>query len=157
MPQKRLVRQVLLITTTGKWRRNRRRTRWRGYISDFACSCPCVEPAELLEISENRDAFRDLLGLLPPRTSLGIKMIFLVNQTSLFPAPKSASNSKRCSNNINPAKKFWSVFHNCWVYLSNKSVLQAVFVTFLLTKCFGVWSEAVVLVSKKHNILMEEN
>jgi len=28
-----------------------------------------VEPAELSEVAENRDVFRELLGLLPPRSS----------------------------------------------------------------------------------------
>jgi len=43
--------------------------KWRDYISDLAWSRLGVEPAELSEIAVDCEAFRGLLGLLPPRLS----------------------------------------------------------------------------------------
>jgi len=43
--------------------------RRRDYISEFGRSRLGVEPVELPEIAENREVFRLLLGLLPPRSS----------------------------------------------------------------------------------------
>jgi len=54
---------VLQSTRTGK------RPRWRDYISDIAWSRLGVETAELSEIAVDREVFRVLLGLLPPRLS----------------------------------------------------------------------------------------
>ena len=45
------------------------RTRWRDYIFNPAWSRLGVEPPELSEISVDREVFRVLLGLLPPRLS----------------------------------------------------------------------------------------
>ena len=66
----RLARQVLLARPTGKRPRGRPKTRWSDYISDLAWSRLGVEPAELPEITVDREVFRILLGLLPPRSSL---------------------------------------------------------------------------------------
>jgi len=41
--------------------------RWRDYIFDLAWSGLDVDPAELCEIAVDREVFRVLLGLLPPR------------------------------------------------------------------------------------------
>ena len=57
----------LQSTPTGK--RPRGRPRWRDYISDLAWSRLGMEPAELSEIAVDREVFRVLLGLLPPRLS----------------------------------------------------------------------------------------
>jgi len=54
---------------TGKQPRGRPRTRWRDYISDLAWSRLGVEPAELPEIAVDREVFRVLLRMLPPRLS----------------------------------------------------------------------------------------
>ena len=54
---------------TGKRPWVRPRTKWRDYISDLAWSRLGVEPAELSEIVVDREVFRVLLGLLPPRLS----------------------------------------------------------------------------------------
>ena len=74
MPEERSAKQILLAAPTEKWPRGRPRTRWRG--SWFRLG---VEPAELLEIAENRDVFR-VLVLVPsrpatlPRGKAGMKM-----------------------------------------------------------------------------------
>jgi len=52
----------LQSTPTGKRPKVYPRTRWPYYISDLG-----VEPAELYEIAIDREVFRVLLGLLPPR------------------------------------------------------------------------------------------
>jgi len=57
----------LQSTPTAKWPRGR--PRWRDYISELAWSRLGVEPAELCEISVDREVFRVLLGLLPQRLS----------------------------------------------------------------------------------------
>ena len=54
---------------TGKRPWVRPRTKWHDYISDLAWSRLGVEPAELSEIVVDREVFRVLLGLLPPRLS----------------------------------------------------------------------------------------
>jgi len=59
----------LQSTPTGKQPKLCPRTRWRDYISDLAWSSLGVEPAELSEISVDREVFWDLLGLQPPRLS----------------------------------------------------------------------------------------
>ena len=69
MLQGGLARWVLLAKPAGKRPKGRPRTRWCDYISDLAWSRLGVEPAELSEVAENRDVFRELLGLLPPRSS----------------------------------------------------------------------------------------
>ena len=66
---RRIVRQVLLATPTGKRPRGRPRTRWCDYISDLARYRLSVEPAELCVISVDREVLRVILGLLPPRFS----------------------------------------------------------------------------------------
>jgi len=38
------------------------------YISDLVWSRLCVEPAEILEVAENPNVFRDLLVMLPTPT-----------------------------------------------------------------------------------------
>ena len=51
---------------TGKRPRGRpRSTKWRDYTSDLVWPRLGVEPAELSEIAENREAFQLPLGLLP--------------------------------------------------------------------------------------------
>jgi len=70
MSCERLAKKVLLATvyTHGKAAQPQRssKDRWRDYISDLACSRLGVEPAELSEITVDREVFRVLLGLLPP-------------------------------------------------------------------------------------------
>jgi len=56
-------------TPTGKRPKVRPRTRWRDYISGLAWYRLGVERAELSEIAVDREVFRVLLGLLPPRLS----------------------------------------------------------------------------------------
>jgi len=56
-------------TPTGKRPKVCPRARWRNYISDLAWSLLGVEPAELSEISVDREVFRVLLGLQSPRLS----------------------------------------------------------------------------------------
>jgi len=58
----------LLTTSAGKYRRSRARIRRRDYISDLAWSCLGAKPAELSDIAERPEVFRDLLRLLPPAT-----------------------------------------------------------------------------------------
>jgi len=65
MPHEGLARHVLLAKPARKRPRGRPRTRWSDYIADLAWSRLGVEPAELLEIAVDREAFRVLLGLLP--------------------------------------------------------------------------------------------
>jgi len=55
MPQERLLRQVLMPTSTGKQPRSNPRTRWIGYISELAQSRLGVKPAELSEIAFDRE------------------------------------------------------------------------------------------------------
>jgi len=69
MSQERVARHVLLATPPGKRSRGRPRARWNDYISDLAWSRLDVEPAKLSEIAVDREVFRVLLGLLPPRPS----------------------------------------------------------------------------------------
>ena len=60
----------LQSTPTGKRPRVRWcKSRWRDYIYDLTWSRLGVEPAELSEIAVDREVFRVLLGLLPPRLS----------------------------------------------------------------------------------------
>jgi len=67
--QERLTRQVLLAAPSGKRPSGRPRTRWCNYIFNLSWFCLGVEPAELSVISGDREAFRVLLGQLPPRPS----------------------------------------------------------------------------------------
>jgi len=59
----------LQTAPTGKRPKVCPRTRRRNYISDLACSLLGVEPAELSDISVDREVFRVLLGLQPLRLS----------------------------------------------------------------------------------------
>jgi len=45
------------------------KTKWHDYISDLAWSCLDVEPAEQSQIAVDCEAYRVLLGLLPPLLS----------------------------------------------------------------------------------------
>jgi len=54
---------------TGKQPKVCLRTKWRDYISDLAWSRLGVEPAELSEISVDRNVFWALLWLKAPRLS----------------------------------------------------------------------------------------
>ena len=66
----RLVRQILLVKSTGKRPKCRPRPRSSNCISDLAWSSLGVEPAELSEISVDCEVFQ-VLVLLPPRPSIG--------------------------------------------------------------------------------------
>jgi len=74
MPHETLVRQVLLHTPMRMLLRGQPRTRWRVNISDLAWSRLGVEPAELSEVAENRDVFRDLELLLPAILIRGMRV-----------------------------------------------------------------------------------
>jgi len=65
--QKRLARQVLLATPTGKQTRGLPRTRWRDHIFDLAWFRLGVDRGELSEIPVDREVFRLHLGLLHPQ------------------------------------------------------------------------------------------
>jgi len=67
MPRERLAMRVLLATPMGEWHRGRPSTRWLYYISGLAWSSVGVELAELSDLTENCEALRGLLGLLPSR------------------------------------------------------------------------------------------
>ena len=69
MPQERLVKQILQATPTGKRPVGRPRTRWSDYITDLAWFRLGLERSELAEVVEDRDHYRELLELLPPRPS----------------------------------------------------------------------------------------
>jgi len=75
-PNERLPRQDLLTTPTWKRPRSRPRTRSSDNISDLAWPHLGVEPAELSEIAVDREVFRAVLGLLPPRPSPGEKRVW---------------------------------------------------------------------------------
>ena len=60
-----IVLASLLTTPTSKRPRGRPGTILCDYIFDLALSSPGVKPAELSEVAESHDVFRDLHGLLP--------------------------------------------------------------------------------------------
>jgi len=67
-PQERLVRRVLLAAHTRKRSSAQPRARWCDHNSNLSWSSLNVESAELSEIVENREVFRnDLLDMLPQR------------------------------------------------------------------------------------------
>ena len=71
----------LQSTPMGKWPKVCPRTKWRDYVSNLACSHLGVEPAELSDISVDREIIWVLLGLLPPRLSPKAKLAWkLVNE-----------------------------------------------------------------------------
>ena len=69
MPQERLVKQILQATPTGKRPVGRPRTRWSDYITELAWFRLGLERSELAEVVEDREHYRELLELLPPRPS----------------------------------------------------------------------------------------
>ena len=77
MPNGRLVRQALRAKPTGKRRRCRPRPRWSNCISNLAWSRLDVEPAELSEITVDREVFQVRLWMLPrnpPQRKSGVKL-----------------------------------------------------------------------------------
>jgi len=54
-------------------------TGWHDYISDFAWSHLGVEPADLLEITENHEVHWVLLWLLLPQSSPEKKQVWKMN------------------------------------------------------------------------------
>ena len=57
IPCERLVRHVLLATSTGKQPRSIQRTRYSDCVTDLAWSCLRVKPGELSEIAVYPEAF----------------------------------------------------------------------------------------------------
>jgi len=71
----RLVKQVLLATTTGKQLSVRRRPRWHDYISDLVWSRLGVDWGEFSDIAVDNEVFRVHLGLLSLRPSPKAKWV----------------------------------------------------------------------------------
>ena len=69
MPQERIPKQVFLAKSNGKRPIGRPRTRWQDYIANLGWNRLGLHPTELDEVTMNRDVWRLLLGLLPPRPS----------------------------------------------------------------------------------------
>jgi len=61
--------QATVYAPTGRRHKVRPRTRWSDDMSDLAWFRLGVETAEISEIAVDREVFRVLLGLLPPRFS----------------------------------------------------------------------------------------
>jgi len=64
MPQEKLSRQVLLVSSAVRLTRGRPRSKWSDYIFDLAWSRAGVEPAGLSEIAVDREVFQILFGVL---------------------------------------------------------------------------------------------
>ena len=69
MPQKRLPKQALLAKANGKRPVGRPRTRWADYTEDLGWNRLGLRPSEMMEMMEDREAWRLNLELLPPQPS----------------------------------------------------------------------------------------
>jgi len=67
----------LQSTPSGKQPRAHPRTRWRDYISDLAWSGLGAEASRTIWNSVDREVFRVLLGLLPPRLSSKVRLAWI--------------------------------------------------------------------------------
>ena len=71
MPPGRLPLEVFRARPTGKRPRGRPRTRWRDYISLLAWEGLGIPQEELESVAGEKEAWRALLNLLPPRPGPG--------------------------------------------------------------------------------------
>ena len=69
MPQERLAKKIMQAIPNGKRPVGRPRTRWSNYITNLAWTRLGLTSSELAEVGEDREHFRELLELLPPRPS----------------------------------------------------------------------------------------
>ena len=75
MPHQRLAKQVLLSKPRGKRRVGRPRTRWMDNIQALGEERLGIPPEELVSVANDRDHWKTLLGLLPPRPLPGNKRV----------------------------------------------------------------------------------
>ena len=66
MPQERLPKQTLLAKANERRPVGRPRTRWTDYIEDLGWNRLGLHPSEMMEVMENREAWRLNLELLHP-------------------------------------------------------------------------------------------
>ena len=71
MPPKRLPRKVLDARPTGRRPRGRPKTRWKDYISTLAEERLGIPPEEVDNVAQEREHWKSLLELLPPRPDSG--------------------------------------------------------------------------------------
>ena len=69
MPKERLLKQALFAEANGIRPVGRPRTRWTNYIEDLGWNPLGLHPSEMMDVIEDRQAWRLNLDLLPPQPS----------------------------------------------------------------------------------------
>ena len=67
MPQERLPKQALLAKVNGRRPVGRPRTRWANYIEDLGWNRSGLHPTKMMNVMEDREAWRPNLELLLPQ------------------------------------------------------------------------------------------